>query len=275
MNTLNKLLLLSGILFFTISTATAQDIEAPGGFKISKIDFSLGYETDYINEMDYQFFVNHLGDAQQARIQDLNFDPGYFYSAVCENPSINVGLTLEHPKLKNIEWRNAFAYKPNRVDAISYYNHSDYGGEYININATHAEFTLESAMLYRASIYNRLNFYGGVGTNLGVTSPNETCIFTSLDLTAGDISYSNVNEVNNQVPSGIYGSGDGYADCFNTGMQMNQRVFLQGGVGLVFFKRIEFGLDFKYGVGYRADFGQSIDGTQIVSTNVNIRYLLK
>ena len=271
----NRLYLTFGLLLATLSLVTAQSVDNPSGFRISKIDFSLGYETDYVNDMDYQFFVNQMPEGQQARVQDLNFNPGSFYSGICENPSINVGLTLEHSKLKNIEWRNAIAYKPNRVDALTYYNDSGYGGDYINISATHAEFTLESALIGRLSIFNRLNLYAGVGTNLGVTSPNETCVFTTLDLTTADISYANAGDLSNQVPDGIWGSGEGYHDCFSTGMQLNQRVFLQGGVGIVLFQRVEFGLDLKYGVGYRADIGNSIDRTNIVSTNVSVRYLLK
>ncbi len=271
----NRIYLVLGLVMATLSFATAQSAESPSGFSITKIDFSLGYETDYVNDMDYEFFVNQMPLGQQARIQDLNFDPGQFHSGICENPSINVGLTLEHSKLKNVEWRNAIAYKPNRVDAVTYYNDSDYSGDYINISSTHAEFALESALIGRLSIYNRLNFYGGVGTNLGFTSPNETCVFTTLDLTTADISFSNAGDMSNQVPDGIWGSGDGYHDCFDTGMQLNQRAFLQGGVGIVLFQKIEFGLDLKYGIGYRADLGQSIDRTNIVATNINVRYLLK
>ena len=268
---LNKLALVAGFIFFTASLAMAQNADAPAGFKITKIDFSLGYESDMIDNMDYQFFVNQMPEAQQARVQDLNFDPGSFYSGICENPSINAGLTLEHSKFKNVEWRNAIAYKPNRIDGVTYYNDSDYSGQFISIDATHSEFTLESALVYRLSIYDRLNFYGGVGTNLGVTTPNMTCINTSLDLSANDISFSNENT----VPAGRFGSGDGYHDCFETGSQLNQRAFLQFGAGIVIFQRIEFGIDLKYGVGYRADLGSTINGSNMASSNVNIRYLLK
>lgn len=263
------------ILCFAISSMTAQSNWHIGKFKVKKIDFSLGYETDYINSMDYGFFVHQMDYLQQAKLAELNFENSDFYSGVCENPSINVGLTLVHPALPSLEWRNAFAVKPNRVDAISYYNRSDYDGAYINLTGSHAEFTLESAAIFKLSILKLLNLYGGVGTNLGITNNNTTCVFTSFDLTADDISFRNTNEVIDNVPAGTYGSGDGYSDCFQTGSQLNQRAFLQVGAGLVFFKRVEIGLDIKYGVGYRADFGHSIDGTQLVATNLNLRYILK
>jgi len=269
------------LLLFSTSSILAQSAYEGatrgkiGSFEIKKVDFSFGYETDYINGMDAQFFLGQMADVQQARLDEFDFVPLDITTMSCENPSLNLGVTLEHPRLKNVEWRNAFSYKPNRVDAITYWNRSSYDGNYININSTHAEYALESALVYRLPVFAGLNLYGGIGTNLGLTSNNHTCVFTSLDLTADDISFRNVNEISNQVPAGIYGSGDGYSDCFNTGTQLNQRIFLQTGFGLVFLRRIEIGLDVKYGYGYRADFGNSINGTNIVSTNVNIRYLLK
>lgn len=265
----------TAILCLAFVSTQAQSNWHIGQFKVKKVDFSLGYETDYINDMDYSFFVGHMDETQQARLSELNFENSDFYAGICENPSINLGLTLVHPALPRLEWRNALAIKPNRVDGISYYNNSDYDGAYITMNGRHAEFTLESAGLFKASILGILNLYGGAGTNIGLTTNNETCVFTSFDLTANDISFRNTNEINNNVPSGQYGSGDGYHDCFNTGSQINQRVFLQVGAGLVFFKRVELGMDIKYGVGYRADFGHSMDGTQLVAVNLSARYILK
>ena len=57
--------------------------------------------------------------------------------------------------------------------------------------------------------------------------------------------------------------------------QLNQRIFGQIGLGIIIFKRVELGIDLKQGYGYRADFGSSIDGTHIVATNLNLRYILK
>lgn len=274
MKKLNIFLLACSFLFIS-SVLSAQSELSIGAFKIKKFDFSLGYETDYINDIDYTFFRDQMPEAQQAVMSDLNFRPEDFYSGVCENPSINIGLTLEHQALKNFEWRNSLAYKPNRVDGVSYYNNSSFDGEYLNIHSTHDEFTVESALLFKLPVLQFLNVYVGAGTNLGVTTNNHTCVYTSFDLTAQDISFSNINEITQGVPAGEFGSGDGYNNCFDTGVQMNQRVFGQLGTGIIFFKRIEVGFDMKYGYGYRADFGSSIDGTHIVSTNLNLRYILK
>jgi len=267
----NNLLPLVLSFFFLSTTLSAQSSWNIGSFKVKKLDFSQGYETDYINGLDYTFFTAQMPEAQQAVLSELNFRPQDFHSGICENPSLNFGITLEYEKLKNFEWRNAFAIKKDRVDAVTYYNNSRFDGDFLNIYSTHNEYTLESALVYKLPLGSFMNIYTGVGTNLGLTSNNQTCIFTSFDITASDISFSNVDE----VPAGQFGSGDGYEDCYSTGTQLNQRVFGQIGFGFIIFKRLEIGMDIKYGYGYRADFGSSIDGTQIVANNINFRYILK
>lgn len=246
-----------------------------GKFKIKKLDFSLGYESDYITNMDYRFFVEQMPDVQQARLDELNFEVSEVESGICENPSINVGITLQPEKYPFLEWRSALAVKPNRVDAMTYYNNSHYEGNYMNISGTHAEFAVESAMIVKLPVLSFFNLYMGAGTNIGVTTSNQTCVFTSLDLTAEDISFRNINEINEGVPAGRFGSGDGYSECFDTGSQLNQRVFGQLGAGLIFFDRVEVGFDIKYGIGYRAVPARTIDRTHIVATNLNLRYILK
>lgn len=261
-----QLILLSALILFSTTLLTGQEGWHIGKWKVQKIDFSLGYETDYVNNMDYNFFLGHMEASQQAELANLNFQDSDFVSGICENPSINLGLTLQHPALKSLEWRNSFSYKPNRRDGVYYYNSSDYAGEFVSINGTHAEFALESAAIFRLPVFSFFNLYGGVGTNLGITDNNRTCVRTSFDISGDNVSFRA------DAPDGA--DFNGYSDCFHTGSQINQRVFLQVGTGFVMFKRVEFGIDMKYGVGYRADLGQSVDGTQLVSTNLNLRYHL-
>lgn len=270
---MNKTLLTLGLVLAFASASFSQSPMHIGKFKVKKLDFSFGFESDYINGLDYDFFLNQMPDQHRENLDQLNFAPTELYSGVCENPSINVGITLELPNRPNIEWRNAFAYKGNRVDAVSYYNNTDYSGNYLSATSTHDEYTLESALVLRGTVVNTFNFYAGLGTNLGMTSPNKTCIFTDLDITADDFNFSNIDEMSRTIESNSeFGE---YHACFDTGVQLNQRVFGLLGFGIQLFRRVEVGVDLKYGYGYRADLGSSIDGTNIVGTNFNVRYILK
>ena len=252
---------------------TAQSSWNIGKFKVKKIDFSLGYESDFISGMDYNFFVNQMPEEYRPNLSDLQFQDGNFHSGVCENPSFNLGLTLVHPALPNLEWRNSLSYKPNRIDGVTYSNESGYEGNYVNLTGYHSEFAVESAAIFRLPVFSFFNLYGGAGINTGITGNNTTCAYTSFDITADNIAFRTLEELNQGVAS--ESTGERFHDCYETGSQINQRVFLQIGTGFKFFQRVELGFDIKYGIGYRADFGASIDRSNIVATNLNLRYILK
>lgn len=282
MKRLTSYLILLFVLSLGISPISAQSSDAVtsevkelkiGAFKIKKLDFSFGFETDYISDMGYEFFLNHMPAEDRQHLAQLQFADAELHSGTCENPSFNFGITLQHPRLKKLEWRNNIAIKPNRVDAMTYYNHEGTGqeGKYISISGTHHEFTLESAAIWKLPLAKFFNLYGGVGTNLGVTTNNQTCVFTSDYLTAEGISYTNIVRVNDNADS----HGGTYSECFDTGSQFNQRAFLQLGWGLKFFQRVELDWAIKTGFGYRVDPGNPADKTHIVSTNIGLRYLLK
>ena len=263
------------LLVFTLSgfAITAQSSLHIGKFKVKKIDFSFGYESDYINGIDYNFFINQMPEQYQAGLSDLQFQDGQFHSGICENPSINLGLTLVHPSLPNLEWRNSLSYKPNRIDGVSYYNNTNFGGEYINLTGYHSEFAVESAAIFKLPVFSFFNLYGGAGINTGITSNNTICAYTSFDITADNITFGSVDELNTGI--GEEFNHGGFNECYDTGSQLNQRVFLQLGTGFKILQRLEFGIDVKYGLGYRVDFGASLDQTNIVATNLNLRYILK
>ncbi len=259
------------LLFAVAFSLNAQSTFKIGAFTVKKIDFSLGYETDMVNNLDYKYFVNQMPLAQQGLFKSSDFNPTTLYGGICENPSVSLGLTLTHPALPNFEWRNAFAFKDERVDAVSYYSPEFYDGEYVTFDSRHDEYTLESALIYKLPVTKFLNLYGGAGMNIGLVPSNETCVFASLDFNTDELTYSNVQEINQSVMSNDY---QYYSECYSTGAQLNQRVFLQGGMGVKFFNKIELGLDLKYGYGYRAEPGTQVIGTNLISSNLNLRYIL-
>ncbi len=259
------------LICFSFFHLNAQKTFSIGPFTAKKIVAGIGYETDMVNNLSYNYFRKQLPQAERDALAGADLSPETLYTGVCENPSFNLGLGLTHPKLRNIEWYNTLAYKPTRVDAVTYRNTSNYSGDYLSFNGTHNELNLETALLYKLSILNFLNIYGGVGANAGFTFNNQTCIFSSVDLTADDISFRNNSEINETLSSNNH---EGYYNCINTGVEWNHRAFLQLGSSLQFFNKIELGLDFKFGVGYRANLPDSFTGTRLTSTNLTLKYIL-
>ena len=263
----NAFLLVS--IFMIAGQLTAQDVQS-SGFKIKSVDFSIGSDSDMVMDMNTSYFLGQLASSQQESLANLDFGHLSTFSGTCENPSMSLGITLVHHKAELFEWRNLIAYKPNRIDAI--YLSSD--EDYLNISSNHTEIAAESAILMNIPNVPIFNIYVGAGTNLGVTSSNTTCVNTSLDFNSENNSFRS-DQLSNQVPAGQFGSGDGYHECFNTGGQINQRLFLQIGFGAEIWNRIEVGMDIKYGIGYRADIGNSVRGTNLNSTNMILRYKLR
>ncbi len=247
----------------------AQDVQS-SGFKIKSIDFSIGSDSDMVMDMNTSYFIGQLASSQQESLSSLDYGRLSTFSGTCENPSVSLGVTLVHPKAELFEWRNLIAYKANRIDAINLNSEE----HYLSINSMHTEITAESAVLMMIPNVPIFNIYVGAGTNLGVTTSNTTCVNTNLSFDTENNSFRS-NELSNQVPAGQFGSGDGYHNCFDTGSQINQRLFLQLGFGAEIWNRIELGMDIKYGIGYRADIGNSIRGTNLNSTNMIIRYKLR
>ena len=56
---------------------------------------------------------------------------------------------------------------------------------------------------------------------------------------------------------------------------ISQRLFAHAGAGIRFFKRVELGFEYRYGIGYRAIFGAPVAMTNLHSEALTARWLLK
>ena len=255
---MQKLLLFLLCFSFSIGI-NAQKAISLGKFKITKFRISTGEDNDMINNMNYTYFVNQIGQNQDFPFRNEEFPSANFHSGVCENPNFSIGLTLTHPKLKNFEWRNTFNIMKNRNDAVNYYDPRANNGEYISFYGSHNEFGLESALLYQLKVLPFLNLYGGVGTNIGLTTNNSICYSAYFNM--------DENEIDTRSDSDMFG-------CYDTGTMVNQRLFYELGVGVELFKRVELGFNVRNGIGYRAGNGHTV-GTRLQSANLSLSYILR
>ena len=72
----------------------------------------------------------------------------------------------------------------------------------------------------------------------------------------------------------LYESREHFNKYYDTSDAINQRIFVGGGIGFVFFDRLEVGAMGRYGYGYRY-FSDDFTGTNIRSLEVNMKWLLK
>jgi hypothetical protein len=82
-----------------------------------------------------------------------------------------------------------------------------------------------------------LNFHAGLGTNLGYSHKGKVHVKGLL-----------LDDSGSDSPA----SGQEFDLTYNQRESINQRLFLQAGMSVKFLRRMEFGLEFRKGLGYRA-----------------------
>jgi len=239
-----------------------------GKFKIKKFHVSFGEDNDMINNMSYEYFVNQIPADRDFPLRDRQFSDSDFNSGHCENPNLTIGLTLEHPALRNIQWRNSLSIMSDRSDGVSYYEPDNSGtGDYVNFFGGHSEYGIESAVLYKLQLLPAINLYGGLGTNMGVSSGDYICYDATYRIPESLIEGAGSD-------AGVVEGYDTQFGCIDTNSQFNQRLFAEFGIGMTILKRVEIGVNFKNGIGYRAGNG-ALAGTQLNAFNISLAYVLK
>lgn len=284
----NNFLLLTGVCFFLSTALSAQANWGIGSFKVTKFDVSVGIESDQVNDLDYNYYVDKVISRtthcpvesmplnpieQEAQLNSLNFANSTMISNRSTNPSFNAGITMQSEKFPFLEWRNAISIKP-RTEELSYQNNSAYGGDYLNIRSSHTELAVESALLFRLQVSSFFNLYLGAGTNLGVTHFDETCVTTAQSSTDDAFSFR-ANNNTGTLPFDGPMTSEGFSECYVTDPLLIQRAFAQLGAGFIVFDRVELGFDVRYGAGLRTDFITPLNSSTLIATNFNLSYILK
>ncbi len=260
------LLLLST--FFISFQLSSQSLWYLGKFKVQKIGVSLGADQDRIHNMDSAYFMDQLEANQKIGFQDIDIDNYYLEGGICENPHARLSMTLAVPKVSKLEWTNSLVLMAGRIDGVSYEGKNDLGdSQYLTMRQTQDEIALESTMIYRHDL-GMMKLYGGAGTNLGVTFNNRINI-SATNVSLFDFDGREFND------SPLDWSSPRFNQIFNTKQNVNQRIFLQGGMAIVLFKRLEMGMDVRYGIGYRAAKNADIRRTNLVSTGFTAKWVLK
>lgn len=249
------------ILSFCCFQATAQL-----GKMLKSIDISMGVDEDRVNNLGHEYFADMVRD-ENVSYDGPAFDNQSAYSMICENPYIRVMATLAPVGSQSTELRVGVNSIFNRLDGVSYRNNE---GAYSSFSTIGDEIALETAFIKTTGI-GGLRLYGGVGTNTGFAFNNRYYAWGNRDIIVDNVSLRGQN----QPIADVMQVSDNYHDDVELRNGISQRLFLQAGVGLRFFKRIEFGLEGRYGYGYRWIGGTSPHAIRLQSVALNARYYLK
>lgn len=281
---MKKIFLLLSFTFLFISLS-AQNGKYLGPFKIKKVDLMLGKDSDRIDNFDPSYFTDQLESNDEFAIDQVNFQNQDLITATCENPHFRFGLTLEIPNMERLEWRNAINWMPNRIDEITYYednsdayfeefgNLDDYRSTYLFLNHSQSEIALESAVLYKIVDKNKFKVYGGAGSNAGIAYNNNISVYGSNIGQIEGVDLRNEEELNSDpLDHDFYFYSNNDQASPN---QFNHRLFAQAGASVILWKRLELGVDFRRGIGYRTAQNLPAQFTKLISTGLSARFILK
>jgi len=235
---------------------------------IKKVGISLGQDMDMVKNMDADFMIGTGKNTENSAFLNRNFPAQDLYGGFCENPHIRGFVTLGIPGEDrfNVEFDvNAIF---NRWDGLSYWDEYSNGYDYLSINAESHEIDLGMTINRQLNITRWFNIYGGVGTNAGYAFGDELYIYGS-----------GTNQVDANLErntSDIWMEDPRMTDILETyevSDAFTQRVFATTGVGVELFKRIELGLHFTRGIGYRKHFGSNATTVNLHSVAVRANWL--
>ncbi len=253
----------------------SQNLPVPTKWKIKKLGVSFGTDLDMIRGIDFDYMMQTAKGVDQSRFNNVVFQED-MVAGVCENPNIRLMAALEVPGLKNVELNFALNGVFNRYDGVFYHadevqyaiNNNEF--EYVSVNTMTTELGLESSITRRFSVLNFLNFYVGVGTNLGYTFSGDMTINGNQWKTL----QQNLNRPNTDIVSGNTYS-DYVFESYDAKDAFHQRAFTHLGFGILLFKRLELGIDSRCGIGYRAVIDAPTKKTNLNSIALSARWVLK
>ncbi len=263
------------ILFLIVSFCLPAMAQKP--LKITKFGIELGVDKDMIQGMSSQKMFSRT-NSDVGNLIDAELGDEYTYNMICENPNVRATIVMEPAFFKNTEIQTSLNFIWGRLDAISYYEPNNWDGDYnhYHIDMSGSEVDLEASIVKRLDV-KWMKLYGGAGFNVGYHFNNWLWVngaYSEEIMERGDRS---IREIFN--PAGDNYHFSNYSDSFHyserVGNGTSTRLFAQAGIGFVILKRVELGMNYRYGYGLRTYNKGDNDFTNLQSWGLNLKYVLK
>ena len=251
-------------------------------WKVKSAGISLGSDQDMLMGMDHGYFVSIMKGQSEYDYSNLDMDRAQVGSMICENPHIRLNLTLLVPGMKNTELNLALVGIAGRIDYVNYitegldwndWDHPDF--KTLTFDLTSDEIDLELGFLKRLAVGKGLNFYGGLGTNLGVTLKSRLSV-SGYNIPVQDNSLLGITSIPETVEAEIASMEQQYVhERQQAKTAFSQRLFAQVGLSFAILSRFELGLEYRRGFGYRAVGGAPVKATNLQSVGLTSRWILR
>lgn len=262
------------LILFTLFTLSlnAQDSEITSQWKLIKFGVSFGTEMDMIKNLDHGYMFQTAKDAEGSAFSDYNFQKEDFIGGVCENPNLRLLATLAVPKMKNVELTLALNMMFNKYDGVYYSNYNfnnDLPYEHLSFSSISDEIGLEAMLDKRMPFGKCFNFYFGGGFNVGYSFGGEM----TIDGSSNRSTNKNMDREISDIVNGYY-DYDTRLEYHEARDAFHNRLLMHLGISTRLFKRFEFGIDYRGGLGYRAIFGTQTKGTQLHASGATLRWII-
>ncbi len=266
------------LLIVALAICTSSFAQNFLGMKVKKFGITSSSDQDRVEGLDAAYFSKLSKTPFKADIAGRDIPERTIRSMTCENSAVRVDITvLPFTSQPNVQLNLGTSLMMNRVDATDYgfWDNDYYGAMNADRNFSNIKFSsysneaaLDASMVWHQKLAF-LHLYGGVGTNLGYTFAGHMDVNGSYTIDDSIIGEGSDGGRIENIET-VYFSE--YHEMKNS---IHQRAFLQGGVSVIFLKRLELGLEARRGVGYRYNTGNSAKFTNLVSAGFNLRWNLK
>jgi hypothetical protein len=250
-------------LAFSLSTLAQQPAATVfQNWSIAKAGITLGGDIEMPHGLDYRYLLSTAENVNYD-YSNLPFTDGTLTHMECDNPTARIMLAMTPPGMPNTEFQVALLSIDGRIDRVSYeIPASDPSRrQHLVVSAKNKESAIEGALLHRHRLSKSLVGYLGGGMNIGYSHGGEVRMkgFV-LDNPAG-------------LPEDAPLQGREIDLTYEQKGGINQRLFIRAGIGVKFLKRMEFGMDWGKGLGYRGSFGGPFNVTVLKrSLGLNLKY---
>lgn len=236
-----------------------------GGFKLKKIGGSFGQDQDMLGDMSANYFISTAQEGELERdYSQLNLDPSYVSSMICENPHLRLNLTWEHEQLSNLEFGTNLVLITGRIDEMSFRT-PDYEN-HLRISQYSNEIVFEPTLGWRLG-HGAFNLTGIIGGNLGYHWGDMSLYGDVTDCGDG-IKLRSGDDLNGCESIRVYENA-----AISTGI--STRLFAEAKASFQIARRLEMGLHIRRGAGLRLAGGTRTQTTTLHSGGVSMAWVLR
>ncbi len=222
--------------FLAITSLFSAALQAQS-LSATSVGITLGGDIEMPHNLDHKYLLS-TASGVDFDASELPFSEGELVSMECDNGTFRFSMSFVPVGKQNTEIQLSLLSIDGRIDKARYELEEE--GHFAEVSAVNKEIALEGVYLFREQVSKTFSFNGGIGTNMGYSHSGEVNIKGYF-----------LSEAISDNPS----SAEEIDITFRQKDSFNQRLFIQGGVGIRFLRRMEFGLNFRKGIGYRASFG--------------------